>query len=176
MKLVPLEEEHIHPLYNCSRDPEIWTHYPYVIKTLEEMTTFVHKAMDCRERKEQYPYAVYDKERQEYVGTTRFLRISEENKNLNIGTTWFSPTVWRTSVNTECKFLMLQYAFEMLEVVRVEIVTTTDNVRSQKAIERLGATKEGILRRKYYNLDYVIYSIIFNEWPEIKINLKGKLL
>jgi len=175
VKLVPLMIEHSTPLFNCSRDPEIWLNYPITINTIEDMNGFVQKALVGRERKEQYPFAVFDKELNEYVGSTRFLRISEENNNLNIGSTWYSQKVWRTRVNTETKWLMLKYAFETLKTSRVEMITTTENLRSQKAIERLGAVKEGILRKKYYNMDYVIYSIISNEWIEIKARLEGFL-
>ncbi|MFF2887355.1 GNAT family N-acetyltransferase [Paenibacillus sp. NPDC057967] len=172
VRLIPLEEEHMMPLFRCSRNPEIWAHFPYRIDNVEEMSAFVQQGLEMRERKEQFPFAIYDKELEAFVGSTRFLRISESHQNLNIGTTWYSPAVWRTRVNTECKFLMLQYAFEVLKVIRVEIVTSIDNIRSQRAIERLGATKEGTLRKKYYNLDYVIYSIIASEWPLIKNKLE----
>jgi RimJ/RimL family protein N-acetyltransferase len=175
VKLVPLELGHSVPLFNCSRDPEIWNSYPFRINTIEEMNSFIQKTIECRERHEQYPFAVFDKASNEFVGTTRFLRISKENNNLNIGSTWYSSKVWRTRVNTETKYLMLKYAFEILDVVRVEIVTTTENKRSQKAIERLGAIKEGVLRKKYYNLDYVIYSIIQDDWNEVKSRLEGYL-
>ncbi|WP_243644407.1 GNAT family N-acetyltransferase [Paenibacillus pinisoli] len=171
MRLVPLEEEHIVPLYKCSRDPEIWAHFPYRIETLEEMQSFVQQALVMRERKEQFSYAVYDMELGEFVGSTRFLRIAESHQNFNIGTTWYSSAVWRTRVNTECKFLMLQHAFETLKVIRVEIITSTDNIKSQRAIERLGATKEGVLRKKYHNLDYIIYSILSEEWPLVRRKL-----
>jgi len=176
VRLVPLEEEHIVPLYECSGDPEIWAHFPYRIDTLEEMQSFVQQALEMKERKEQFAYAVYDKVLGEFVGSTRFLRIAESHHNLNIGTTWYSPTVWRTRVNTECKFLMLRHAFEALEVTRVEIITSTDNVKSQKAIERLGATKEGVLRKKYYNMDYIIYSILSDEWPMVRCKLEQYLV
>ncbi|RJE90261.1 N-acetyltransferase [Paenibacillus sp. 1011MAR3C5] len=175
VRLVPLGEEHILPLYVCSRDPQIWTHFPYRIANVEDMRAFVLQALEMRERNEQFPYAVYDKELETIVGSTRFLRISESHHNLNIGTTWYSPAVWRTRVNTECKFLMLQHAFAELKVIRVEIVTSTDNVRSQQAIERLGATREGVLRKKYYNLDYIIYSILSQEWPHIHRKLEQYL-
>ncbi len=172
VKLVPLDVEHIEPLFNCSRDPSIWANYPLKIHSLDDMKRFVFKALDGRESKEQYPYAVFDKERNEYVGSTRFLRISEDNNNLNIGSTWYAPSVWRTRVNTESKYMLLQYAFESLQAVRIEIITTTDNVKSQKAIERLGAIREGILRKKYRNADYVFYSIIDSEWPGVKLRLE----
>ncbi|MEK5640776.1 hypothetical protein BK138_24310 [Paenibacillus rhizosphaerae] len=175
VKLIPLELEHSIHLYECSRDPEIWASYPIHIRTLNEMEKFVQKALDGRERKEQFPFVIYDKETNEIVGTTRYLRISEENNNLNIGSTWYSSKVWRTRVNTESKSLLLNYAFENLRVNRVEIITTITNIRSQKAIERLGAVREGILRKKYNGLDYVIYSIIDTEWNEVKNRLEGFL-
>ncbi|WP_239616773.1 GNAT family N-acetyltransferase [Cohnella mopanensis] len=175
VRLIPLERSHAIPLFNCSRDPEIWSSYPVKIKSLEDMNKFIDKALDGLERKEQFPFAVFDKLHNEIVGSTRFLRISEEHNNMNIGSTWYSSKVWRTSVNTETKYMMLKYAFETLNTDRVEIVTSTDNVRSQKAIERLGAVKEGILRKKYYNLDYVIYSIIQSEWSDIRNKLEGYL-
>jgi Acetyltransferases, including N-acetylases of ribosomal proteins len=175
VKLIPLETEHIAALYRCSRDPEIWEHYPIHIRTCEEMERFVHKALEGRSKKEQYPFVVFDKEANDIVGTTRYLRISEDNNNLNIGSTWYSPKVWRTRVNTESKYLMLRYAFEQLQVNRVEIVTTTTNIRSQQAIERLGAVREGVLRKKYYNMDYIIYGIIDSEWTEVKKRLERYL-
>jgi RimJ/RimL family protein N-acetyltransferase len=175
VQLIPLERSHAIPLFHCSRDPEIWSSYPVKINTLEDMHAFVDKALEGRERKDQYPFAVFDKENNEFVGSTRFLRISEEHNNMNIGSTWYSSKVWRTRVNTETKYLMLKYAFETLGTDRIEIVTSTDNVRSQRAIERLGAVREGILRKKYYNLDYVIYGFIRPEWNEIKARLEGYL-
>lgn len=175
VKLVPLEIDHTIPLFNCLRDPEIWGHFPFQIHTIEEMRAFIQKAIAGREQREQYPYAVWDKKHQEYVGTTRFLKISEQNNNLKIGTTLYSPKVWRTRVNTETKYLMLKHVFETLDIIRVEIIASINNVRSQQAIERLGATKEGILRKKYNNLDYVIYSIIQPDWIDVKNRLEGYL-
>lgn len=175
VKLIPLENEHAKPLFACSRDPEIWGGYPTKINSLEDMNNFIYKALEGRERKEQYPFAVFDKENNEFVGTTRFLRISEEHNNLNIGSTWYTSKVWRTRVNTETKYLMLKYGFETLKTDRIEIVTSTENIRSQRAIERLGATKEGVLRKKYYNMDYVIYSIIGSDWEEVRNRLEQYL-
>lgn len=175
IKLVPLEVEHTESLFCCSQSPDIWSNYPIKIQTIEDMSIFVRKALEARNHKEQYPFAVYDKELEEYVGSTRFLRISEENNNLNIGSTWYNPKVWRTRVNTETKYLMLKYAFESLNISRVEIITTTNNTTSQRAIERLGAVREGILRKKYHGLDYIIYSIIDSEWQDVKDRLEGYL-
>ena len=133
VKLIPLELHHSVPLYNCSRDPEIWADYPIHIRTIDEMNHFVQQAIESRDKKESFPFVVIDKETDEIVGTTRYLRISEENNNLNIGHTWYSSKVWRTRVNTETKYLLFSYAFEELQVSRVEIITTTTNIKSQKA-------------------------------------------
>lgn len=175
VKLAPLTLEHVQPLFDCSRDPAIWAAYPIRIERVEEMEQFVRKALDGRDRGEQYPYAVYDKALDAYVGSTRFLRIAKEHRNLNIGSTWYSSEVWRTRVNTETKYLLLRHAFEQAEVIRVEIVTSTDNLRSQRAIERLGAVREGLLRKKYYGLDYFVYAIVNEEWPTVKARLEGYL-
>lgn len=175
VKLVPLELEHTRSLFEVAQNPNIWEQYPISIESYDQMQNFVIKALEGRRQKEQFPFSVYDKELNKFVGSTRYLRISEANNNLNIGSTWYNPIVWRTRVNTETKYLMLKYAFETLNVNRVEIITTSENYRSQKAIERLGAVKEGILRKKYHNLDYIIYSIINDEWKEINIRLEGIL-
>lgn len=175
VKLVPLEIEHAVPLFHCLQEPEVWAHYPFRIYTLEEMQAFVQKAIAGREQGEQYSFAVWDKKHHEVVGTTRFLKISRSNHNLKIGTTLYSPKVWRTRVNTESKYLMLKHTFETLGMVRVEIIASIHNVKSQQAIERLGATREGILRKKYNNVDYVIYSIIETDWPDVRSRLEGYL-
>lgn len=173
--LLPLEIAHIEPLYECSRNPEIWTYYPRVISSIQEMESFVVKALYGRDCGEEYPFAVLDKESNRIVGTTRYLRISEQNRNLNIGSTWYTPEVWRSRVNTECKYLLLQYAFEQWSAVRVELITTPDNIRSQRAIERLGAVREGMFRKKYNRRNYVVYSVIDDEWLDVKGRLEGLL-
>ncbi|MGM0884908.1 MAG: GNAT family N-acetyltransferase [Bacillota bacterium] len=173
--LIPLKMDHIEALFECSRNPDIWMYYPTKINSLEDMESFVKKALDGKNRNEDFPYIVYDKDLKKFVGTTRYLRISEQSRNLNIGSTWYSPEVWRTKVNTECKYLLLKFAFEQWAAVRVEIITTPDNIRSQRAIERLGAVREGIFRKKYNQRDYIIYSVIDDEWKYVKERLEGFL-
>ncbi|SDX04735.1 GNAT family N-acetyltransferase [Paenibacillus sp. CF384] len=175
VRLLPLEREHAAPLFQAADDPRIGMHYPSSIRNMEETEAFIEKAIEGRKRGEQFPYAIFDKELQAFVGSTRYLRISEEHRNLNIGSTWYSPLVWRTRVNTEAKYLLLRHAFEAISMNRVEIITTPDNVRSQRAIERLGAVKEGVLRKKYRGLDYIVYSILDSEWQEVKSMLEGYL-
>lgn len=169
--LKPLELLHAEPLFHCSRSNKLWEKLPLQIETLAEMKQFIETAIKGRESEEEFPYVVIDKLTNRVVGTTRYLRISRLHNNLNIGWTWYSEEVWRTKVNTEAKYLLLQHAFELWKATRVEIITTTDHLRSQKAIERIGATKEGILRKKYNNKDYVFYSIIDDEWLAVKDRL-----
>lgn len=175
VKLLPMEQEHAGALFACSRSDELWEQLPVKVHTIQEMERFVYTAIQGRERGEEFPFTVFDKQLNRIVGTTRYLRIAPSHRNLNIGWTWYSPDVWRTAVNTECKYLLLKYAFEQWEALRAELITTTSHYRSQRAIERLGATREGVLRKKYNGLDYVIYSIISEEWPQVKERLE-KLL
>lgn len=173
--LIPLELEHAESLFLCSQSTLIWENLLTKIQNSHEMKIFVRTAILARENGEEFPYAVFDKTLNRMVGMTRYLRVSSANKNLNIGWTWYSPEVWRTAVNTECKYLLLKYAFEEWDAVRVEIITTTTHSRSQKAIERLRAVKEGILREKYNGLDYVVYSVIDEDWYDVKNRLESFL-
>ena len=103
--------------------------------------------------------------------------ISHENRNLEIGKTWLTPAVWGTHLNTECKYLLLRYCFETLGTLRVQLKTDVRNVRSQRATERLGAVKEGVLRHHWvmpdgHIRDSVLYSILLEEWPDCKERLE----
>ncbi len=170
--LIPLEMEHVENLFQCAKRPEIWSFLPLKISSRKDMEEFVHTAIQARERGEEFPYVVFDKTLNRIVGMTRYLRISQQNKNLNIGWTWYDPEVWRTRVNTECKYLLLQYAFENWQAVRVEFITTTNHKKSQQAIERIGALKEGVLRKKYNGTDYVFYSVTDDDWKTVKNRLE----
>lgn len=123
----------------------------------------------------------YRKKTNQIIGSTRFLDIDYQQKRLEIGFTWITPTKWRTPINTECKYLLLKYAFEQLSVNRVQIKTDHENKRSQAAIERLGAKKEGILRNHMIRSNgtirnTVVYSIIDSEWSDVKLRLEGLLI
>jgi len=112
------------------------------------------------------------------IGMTRFYEISPKEKTVLIGYTWYIPAVWGKVYNKECKLLLLQYAFENMKFNRVELRVAHQNVRSQKAVEKIGAVKEGILRKHGYRNDgsirhTVVYSIIDDEWPQTKEKLSG---
>jgi RimJ/RimL family protein N-acetyltransferase len=114
------------------------------------------------------------------LGSTRFYALSKQNRNLEIGYTWIDPSVWRSAVNTECKYLLLRHAFDALGCLRVALRTDSRNQRSQRAIERLGATREGVLRKHMilgdgYVRDTVYYSVIDTDWPRVKAFLEAEL-
>ncbi|MBB3114601.1 RimJ/RimL family protein N-acetyltransferase [Paenibacillus phyllosphaerae] len=176
VSLIPLESSHTKGLLACARHPEVWNYYPFKLESEEDVAAYVSKAIAAREQGEELPYVVWDHVLQQIVGCTRLLRISPKNRSLNIGSTWYMPKVWRTRVNTECKYMLLQYAFEEWGAVRVELVTTPDNLRSQRAIERLGAACEGLSRKRYNQRDYIVYSIIDDQWSSVKERLEGFLL
>lgn len=180
VRIQPMEERHAEALFEAGRDPSIWTYMPMSIRSPEHMRELVRQALAAKKDGSEFPYVIVDRESGEVVGSTRFLAISRPNRSLEIGWTWLSPAVWRTSVNTECKFLLLRHAFETLGAIRVQIKTDRRNLRSQQAIERLGATKEGVLRKHVilhdgYVRDSVFYAILDEEWAAVKSGLELKL-
>jgi RimJ/RimL family protein N-acetyltransferase len=180
VRLVPMEAAHIPDLYEAGKDPAIWTYTTRKVRTPEDMRDLVEAALRAREQGTELPFVILDKESGRLVGSTRFLNIVAAHRQLEIGWTWLSPAVWRTRVNTECKYLLLRHCFETLGAVRVQLKTDSRNVRSQQAIERIGAVREGVLRRHMilpdgYIRDTVMYSITDLEWPRVKKRLEGML-
>lgn len=172
VELVPMELSHLDGLWKAAMPEEIWDFTASKIRSKEQMEKVVKAALAEKEKGNQFPFVVLHKQDNKIVGSTRYLDISNANKSLEIGWTWYNPEVWRTRVNTECKLLLLQFAFEEWRMNRVQFKTDSRNVRSQRAIERLGAKKEGILRQDRilldgYIRDTVVYSIIQEEWTII---------
>ncbi|MBP3965566.1 GNAT family N-acetyltransferase [Paenibacillus lignilyticus] len=177
VELVPLSVEHIDGIYEAGRYPEIWTLTAGAIATLDDAKADVRKALS---QPAALPFVIIDKTTGRIVGSTKLFDISIANKGLEIGSTWLTPSVWRTSINTECKYLLLKHCFETLGTIRVQLKTDSRNTRSQQAIERLGAVKEGVLRNHMiypngYVRDSVYYSILDREWPVIKERLHSLL-
>ncbi|SFG82563.1 Protein N-acetyltransferase, RimJ/RimL family [Priestia megaterium] len=180
VKLVPLGKIHEQELYEAAKPKEIWEHLPVKVHSLSDMKRLIESALKAKQEGRELPFAVFDIESHSIVGSTRFLDISLLNKSVEIGWTWYHPSVWRTRVNTECKYLLLKYCFEELKLHRVQFKTDVRNKRSRKAIKRLGATQEGISRKHMilpdgYVRDSVIFSIIDDEWPFVKKRLEGFL-
>ena len=181
-RLEPLGPAHAAGLYSVSQDPDIWAYMPVdPSHSLEAITTWIEAALRARAEGQQMPFAIVDVHSGKVVGSTRYLNIAPSDYGLEIGWTWLAREVRRTAVNTECKYLLLRHAFESLGAIRVQLKTDSRNQRSQRAIERLGAVREGVLRKQMilengYQRDAVMYSIIATEWPEVKSGLEEKLL
>lgn len=179
--LKPLAQEHRQGILEAASYPEIWSHMSTTIEKMDDVNKFVDKAIDTKRAKTEFPFVIVDKKSGQIIGSTRFMDIDETHKRLEIGTTWITPAFWRTEINTNCKYLLLQHCFEVLNLQRVQIKTDHENVSSQRAIERLGATKEGILRNHMVRKDgttrhTVMYSITLQEWPQVKKHLQQLLI
>jgi len=134
---------------------------------------YISTAIQLRETKNRYTFIVFDKLKLAYAGSTSFLNISNNDERLEIGATWYGKSFQRTGLNRQCKFLLLEYAFEILKAHRVEFKTDERNIASRTAIEKIGATYEGNLREHTLMYDgfrrnTVYYSILKNEWQNSK--------
>ncbi|MFC4401631.1 GNAT family N-acetyltransferase [Gracilibacillus xinjiangensis] len=180
VKIQPMEDCHVQELFEVGNNRVIWTYMPMKVQSIEDMKYLVNGALQAREQGSEFPFVIFDKDSGKIVGSTRFLNISIPNRNLEIGWTWLSPAFWRTRINTECKYLLLKHCFEKLGTIRVQLKTDSRNVRSQQAIERLGAVNEGVLRNHMvmpdgYLRDSVYFSVIDQEWGQVKAKLESIL-
>jgi RimJ/RimL family protein N-acetyltransferase len=180
-RLEPLAESHVPDLAVAGADETIWHWMPYgQVTTEEKMLAWVREILTRQARGTDLVFAVIHRASGRAVGSTRYMDIQPHNTALEIGGTWYAPAHQRTAVNTECKLLLLTHAFEKLGVARVQIKTDLRNERSQRAIERLGAVREGVLREHMlmpdgYRRSSVYYSILAHEWPAVKARLAEKL-
>ncbi|WP_078552020.1 GNAT family N-acetyltransferase [Bacillus alkalicellulosilyticus] len=178
VKLVPMEKIHIQELYEIGNDKAIWAHSPFTtIETIDDMKSIVEEALYQKQLGTEFPFVIISRENNKAIGSTRFMDISKDNKSLEIGWTWLNPTVWGTKVNVECKYLLLKYCFENLKTIRVQLKTDEENIRSQKAIERIGGVREGTLRNHMIRKDgtyrnSVFYSFIDTDWKYVKNKLQ----
>lgn len=178
VQLEPLGENHVPGLTSVGAgNNDIWKHLLYGdIQTEADMLGWVQDIL----ARPDLPFAVIHLESGRVAGATRYLNIAPEHRGLEIGGTWYGAEFQRTAVNTECKYLLLEYAFEQLGCIRVQLKTDSRNVRSQRAIERIGAKRDGVLRNHMIlpdggYRDSVFYSILDVEWPNIKKLLEENL-
>ncbi|MEK6507530.1 GNAT family N-acetyltransferase [Myroides sp. C4067] len=167
--LIPLEKEHLEELYQASADKELWRLVPTDCSDRDIFYDNYQNALAAREKGIQYPFVIIDKRTQKIVGSTRFFEIYEADKKLEIGWTWITQEYWGSVVNLECKLLLLTYCFEVLKTNRVQLKTKDTNIRSRKAIEKIGGVFEGILRKDKIQNDgttrnAAYYSILDDEW------------
>jgi N-acetyltransferase len=175
-ELVPLALEHVPELTAVGLEEELWLWTPVQVRTPAAMHRYVADALDQQRRGGAIPFAIRLRSSARLIGSTRYLAIEAEHGRVEIGSTWIAPAWQRTMVNTETKYLLLEYAFESLGATRVELKTDALNARSRRAILRLGATEEGVLRRHVVTWsgrvrDTVYYSILDSEWPVVKERL-----
>ena len=165
-------------LCDAANDGEIWKNPFAVIPSISEMSIYLQKLI--KQDNTVLPFIIVEKKSSRIIGMTRFFHIDNENRRVEIGHTWIAKSFRGTAVDTKAKFLMLQYAFEKLLCIKVEIRADVLNKVSIQAIERLGAKQDGILRKHEIMkngriVNTLCYSIISEEWPDIRENLVTKL-
>lgn len=181
IRLEPLSpEKHLADLCAIGLNAEIWRWSPQQIKTETDLQKYIETALNEQRQGISLPFATVLKEAGKAIGSTRFGNIDRKNKRVEIGWTWIGCEFQRTFVNTEAKFLMLRHAFETWNCNRVELKTDALNERSRRAIVRLGAKEEGILRKHVVTdsgrlRDTVYFSVLDDEWSSVKENLLNKL-
>ena len=180
VRLEPLSYEHLDGLCAVGLDESLWRWVPTSVRNREEMRDYIGIALAEQGRDVSMPFATIDKASGQVAGSTRFANMDRRDHRVEIGWTWIGRPWQRTAVNTEAKYLMLQYAFETLNCVRVELKTDVLNEHSRRAILRLGAKEEGILRKHRHMWtgrfrDTVYYSILDSEWPSVRAALQAKL-
>jgi RimJ/RimL family protein N-acetyltransferase len=179
VQLEPLFEEHREPLRIAANDERIWRHMLFDGRG-PELDVWFDRALANGQKGLQIPFAVRSLADGRVIGTSSYLDVVEQHKRIEIGATWYVPEVWETAVNPECKFLLLRHAFEVFGVNRVALITDVRNERSQAAIAKLGAVREGVLRGHMITQgnrirDSVVFSIIAAEWPAVKARLESRL-
>jgi N-acetyltransferase len=180
IRLEPMQATHAQALLTVAQDPQIWTWMSALPVTPQAMDAWIAEALAAQERGLEYPFAVVQLPGGRVVGGTRYMDVQAASKGVEIGWTWYAPDTWGTAVNPETKYLLLRHAFEDWGAIRVQLKTDLKNVRSQAAIKKLGAKQEGILRNHRFRRDgtirdSVVFSIIREEWPQVKGGLERRL-
>ena len=181
VRLEPLSLAHAEGLLPHALEPEIWLYIPYGnINTLEKLQNMISGLLRKQETGSDLCYTVFHQASNQPIGMTRYISVDRGNYGVEIGGTWYGKDYRRSAVNTEAKYLLLRHAFEVFACQRVQIQSDVRNERSQRAIERLGAVREGIMRKNKrmpdgHQRNSIMYSIIDDDWPAIKTKLEGWL-
>jgi N-acetyltransferase len=178
VRLEPMTIDHVQALARVGLEPELWRWTPTAVTNTDEMRAYVQTALDEQRRGAALPFVIVDQASGQVIGSTRYANIDRANRRLEIGWTWLAPSHQRTRANTEAKLLLLTHAFENLGAMRVELKTDALNEKSRRAILRIGAVEEGILRKHVITAsgrirDTVYFSIVDSEWPGVKARLVG---
>ncbi len=178
VRLEPMTESHAPALAEIGIGQPFWDFMVYgKINTVDDMRAWVLDVLARAESGTDLPFVAIHLASGRVAGATRYLNIMPNDRGLEIGGTWYGSEFQRTAVNTECKYLLFSHAFEILGCIRVQLKTDSRNERSQKAIERIGAVKEGVLRNHMILPDghyrhSVYYSVLDTEWPDVKKRLE----
>jgi RimJ/RimL family protein N-acetyltransferase len=161
-------------------EPTLWQYALTPITTEQEFDQYIKTAIESRGLKTAYPFIVFDKLQNKYVGSTRFYDIQLENSSTQFGYTWYSEKTWGTGLNEHCKLLLLTYAFETIGFERVEFRADNRNKRSIAAMQKIGCTVEGILRNHLptsdgTRRDSIVLSMLKNDWPTIKAGFLARI-
>jgi RimJ/RimL family protein N-acetyltransferase len=178
--LEPLTHAHHDDLCDATRDGELWKLWYTIVPSPEGMRAEIDRRNTLLQKGTMLPWAVRDLASGKVVGMTTYMNIEAEKPRVEIGSNWYARSVQRTALNTECKLLLLTHAFDTLDCIAVEFRTSFFNFPSRRAIERLGAKSDGILRNHMRMpdgtlRDTCVYSILPGEWPAVKKNLLFKL-
>jgi RimJ/RimL family protein N-acetyltransferase len=173
VQLQPLSVEHYPHLLPIAMEKSLWQFTGASVETEQDFKRYFDAALAEKNAGVSYPFAIFNKQTNAYAGSTRYGNISLPNKRVEIGWTWYHPSVQGSGINKACKFLLLQYGFEVLELNRIELKTSLLNEKSQRAMLKIGAVKEGVLRKhmiteKGVVRDTVYFSFIKEEWTNIK--------
>jgi len=174
--LEPLTEKHHDDLVEAVKDGELWELWYTSVPKPEAMRVEIERRLELQRQGTMLPFAVIDASTGRAVGMTTYMNVDSVHRRVEIGSTWYRKSVQRTALNTECKLMLLTHAFESLDCIAVELRTHFFNHRSRRAIERLGAKLDGILRNHQRAgngtlRDTCVYSIIAGEWPTVKAHL-----
>jgi len=180
VRLEPLSTSHEESLFSAAEDGELWNSTVTIVPSRDNIAAYIGTALRAQMEGSTLPFVIFRKASGRVVGSTRFFHIEKDHRRVEIGYTWLAASAQRSEVNTESKLLMLTHAFERWDCIRVEFMTDVLNNQSRKAILRLGAMQEGVLRNHMIMpdgryRDSVCFSIIAAEWPDIKVKLEARL-
>lgn len=174
VRLLPLQLAHYELLLPLSTQVDLHQYGPSDISTPDKLKTYIDEALAKAKQGTAWPYLIYDKSKEAYAGSTRYGYIDTFHQTLHIGWTWLGDDFRGSGINTHIKYLMLDYAFTAMKMKKVAFRIDERNLRSRKAVEKLGATLEGILRQNLivkngYRRSTACYGILQSEWPTLKI-------
>jgi N-acetyltransferase len=181
VQLVPLSTDHLDSLISAVRDGELWKLWYTSAPEPERMHAEIHRRLALQEKRSTLPFTVIDPATGQAVGMTTYMNVDTINRRVEIGSTWYGRSVQRTALNTEAKLLMFAHAFDSMGCIAVEFRTHFMNQQSRRAIERLGAKLDGILRSHSITAngalrDTCVYSVVASEWPAVRAHLEWQLI